>query len=166
MAQLTVRPINPDDLNSYRAVLEATSPEDRYCRFFHYINHFDDAELRRFVEHRPDMAAFIAEESHLPIGAAHGFLTDGQRAELGIIVAARERRGVGTALMTQLITELRRRDARELVAFALVENAAFAQLARKVGMTASLDVRSGVVTWHLQLGAFTTAPNRRVAEAG
>ena len=148
-----VRPIEAGDLENYRAILEATSPEDRYCRFFHFIDQFDDAELRKYVEPRPDMAGFIAEEGHVRIGAAHGFLIGEARAELGIIVATTQRRrGVGTALMERLVGELRHRGARDLVAYALSENAAFTRLARKIGMTASSHAREGVTEWHLQLG--------------
>jgi len=48
-----VRSIVPSDEDAYRAILEDTSAEDRYCRFFHLVDHFDPDEAQRFVETRP-----------------------------------------------------------------------------------------------------------------
>ena len=57
---MLVRSIEPSDEEAYRAILESTSAEDRYCRFFHLVDHFDPDEVHRFVETRPDMIGMIA----------------------------------------------------------------------------------------------------------
>jgi len=66
-----VRSIVPSDEDAYRAILEDTSAEDRYCRFFHLVDHFDPDEAQRFVETRPDMIGVIAFDGDSPLGAAH-----------------------------------------------------------------------------------------------
>ncbi len=90
--------IEPTDEDAYRAILETTSAEDRYCRFFHLVDHFDPEEVHRFVETRPDMIGVIAHDGDVPLGAAHAALLDDESAELAIVVsrdraAARRRRG-------------------------------------------------------------------------
>ncbi|HEY0614844.1 MAG TPA: hypothetical protein VGC96_09405, partial [Candidatus Elarobacter sp.] len=84
---MIVRPIEPSDEAAYRAILETTTAEDRYCRFFHRVDHFDPEEIRRFVEARPDMLGAIALEGETPLGAAHAALLDGETAELAVVVA-------------------------------------------------------------------------------
>ena len=69
-----IRPIKPTDTEHYRSILERTSPEDRSCRFFHAVDHFDQAEIRRFVELPPDAVGFIAEENGRALGVVHAFM--------------------------------------------------------------------------------------------
>ena len=68
---MIVRAIAPSDEEAYRSILERTSPEDRYCRFFHRVDHFDPEAVHRFVEDRDDMFGMIAEEDGSGLGAAH-----------------------------------------------------------------------------------------------
>ena len=109
---MQIRPIKPTDTEHYRSILERTSLEDRYCRFFHAVDHFDPAEISRFVELPPDAVGFIAEENGRALGVVHAFMVERDTAELAIIVAAdARRRGVGFALTSRVITALRARDA-------------------------------------------------------
>jgi GNAT superfamily N-acetyltransferase len=133
---MLVRPISPSDEAGYRTILERTSAEDRYCRFFHVVDHFDPDEVQRFVAERDDTLGMLAEEDGEPLGAAHAALLDDRVAELAIVVSENaRRRGVGNALLTALIARLRTLGYRELVASALRENKAFAALARRHGFT-------------------------------
>jgi L-amino acid N-acyltransferase YncA len=131
---MLVRSIAPSDEEAYRTILESTSAEDRYCRFFHLVDHFDLAEVQRFVEDRADTIGVIAFENATPLGAAHAVLLDEESAELAIVVARGTRHaGVGTALLDALIERVKARGLRKLVACALRENHAFVHLARHAG---------------------------------
>jgi len=147
---MNVRPIQPSDTALYESILERTTSEDRYCRFFHVVDHFSEDEVHRFVDVGPDMIGFIAiGENGSSLGAAHASLLDAQTAELAIVVARdARRRGVGKALFGRLILELQARGYRHLVAYALAENHALTNLAKAVGMH-SQGVEASVRTWSL-----------------
>jgi GNAT superfamily N-acetyltransferase len=150
---MLVRSIAPTDEDAYRAILEATSAEDRYCRFFHLVDHFDPDEVHRFVEDRADTIGVIAFDGTVPLGAAHAVLLDDESAELAIVVARGTRHvGVGTALLDALIERVKTRGLRRMVACALRENHAFVHLARHAGFR--IDEADGATQhWVLPLTA-------------
>ena len=154
---MIVRPIVPSDEAAYRSILERTTAEDRYCRFFHMVDHFDPAEVHRFVEDRADTTGVIAFDGSEPLGAAHGVSIDETSVELAIVVAHdTRRRGVGRALATALIDILTARGFQRLVAISLRENHSFERLARSVGLR--VDRADGdTLHWFLQLNE-TAAP--------
>ncbi len=157
---MVVRSIAPSDEDSYRAILEATSAEDRYCRFFHVVDHFDSHEVHRFVETRPDMIGVIAHEDVVPMGAAHAALLDDESAELAIVVSRDARHlGVGTALLDALIAQLKERGFRRLIACALRENHPFEKLARHAGFHVEQS-EGPALRWVLPLTADEEAVSR------
>jgi len=138
---MIVRPIVAGDEDAYRAILEDTTAEDRYCRFFHLVDHFDPDELHRFVEPRSDTIGMIAFDGDTPLGTAHAILLDesATEAELAIVVARSARRsGVGTALIEALVARLRERGVRRVIACALRENRPLENLARRIGFHVDL----------------------------
>jgi GNAT superfamily N-acetyltransferase len=136
---MLVRSIAPSDEDAYRAILEDTSAEDRYCRFFHLVDHFDPDEVHRFVETGPGMIGVIAFDGETPLGAAHAARIDAESDELAIVVpGAARRRGVGTALVDALIVRLRERGSRRLAAYALRENRALERLVKRAGFHVEL----------------------------
>jgi len=150
---MLVRSIAPSDEEAYRTILESTTAEDRYCRFFHLVDHFDPEEVLRFVEDRDDTIGVIAFEGTVPLGAAHAVLLDTESAELAIVVARGTRHvGVGSALLDSLIERVKARGLRRLVACALRENHAFVHLARRAGFR--VDEADGATQhWVLPLTA-------------
>ena len=150
---MLVRSIAPSDEEAYRAILETTTAEDRYCRFFHLVDHFDAEEVHRFVEDRADTIGVIAFDGTTPLGAAHAVLLDEESAELAIVVARGTRHvGVGTALLDALIERVKARGLRRLVACALRENTPFVHLARHAGF--HVDETEGATQhWVLPLTA-------------
>jgi RimJ/RimL family protein N-acetyltransferase len=147
---MDVRTIHSGDYEHYRSILARTTEEDRYCRFFHLVDHFDPHEVRRFVEPQTDRIGLIAVEGKSALGAAHAFFLPESTAELAIVVAGdARRRGVGTALFSRLITGLRHRGYRHVIAYALEENHALGALARRVGMH-SEGLESGVIAWAIE----------------
>ena len=98
----------------------------------------------------PDTIGYIAVEGEGALGAAHAFLLPDETAELAIVVANDARcRGVGTALFSRLIGELRARGYRRVTAYALESNHALAKLAQRVGMHSS-GLNWGVIAWALE----------------
>lgn len=150
-AAVFVRAIVPSDEDAYRAILEDTSKEDRYCRFFHLVDHFDPDEVHRFVETRSDMIGMIAFDGETPLGTAHAALIDDASGELAIVVAAAaRRRGVATALVDALIARLRELGFRRLIACALRENHPLEGLAKHFGFHVEL-ADGPALRWVLEL---------------
>jgi GNAT superfamily N-acetyltransferase len=148
---MLVRTIKPSDEDSYRAILESTTAEDRFCRFFHRVDHFDPAEVHRFVETNPDITGMIAFEGPVPLGAAHAVRIDEESAELAIVVARNARHlGVGVALLEALIACLKERGFQRLLACALRENHAFEHLAKHAGFHVEL-AEGATFRWVLAL---------------
>jgi GNAT superfamily N-acetyltransferase len=147
-----IRALDAQDSHNYRSILERTSSEDRYCRFFHAVDHFDPHFIEEYVVRRPDMFGFIALDGNRPLGTAHAIAIDAKTAELAILVAADSRRkGVARALVARLTEELRRAGFTSLVAYSLRENTPFARLARAIGMRPDAIVDGSVSTWRLTL---------------
>jgi hypothetical protein len=149
-----IRPIAPTDSDSYRNILERTTAEDLYCRFFHVVDQDELSDVRPFVETRSDTIGFIAEDGSVPLGVAHAFLSSNRaQAEIAIVVARDARRcDVGHALLERLFDELRARECRVVSAYSLSSNCAFSHLARSVGMRPS-GPPSDVMTWTLAASA-------------
>ena len=153
MEPYAVRPLAPSDAAAYASVMERTTSEDRYCRFFHAVDHFDPEFIGRFVEERSDAVGFIAADDHAALGVIHGFLIGERTAELAVVVARDARgRGIGRALGSALIEALDERGWTTLVAYSLAENRPFARLAKSLGFHAA--ARDGaVVTWQRDVAA-------------
>jgi GNAT superfamily N-acetyltransferase len=148
----SVRSIEPGDALAYRSILERTSEEDRYCRFFHVVNHFELRDIKRFVEPREDTIGFIAEDGTNPLGVAHAFLLSDASAEVAIVVASDARHhGIGHSLLEHIVAELRARHCETASAVSLSANSAFAHLAKSIGMT---PIGAGETTnWTLHITA-------------
>jgi GNAT superfamily N-acetyltransferase len=147
---MKIRLIRPSDAPAYRSIVERTSDDDRYNRFFHSVDALDPADVRRAVERRPDMIGAIAfddGDDGVALGAGHAALLDDASAELAIVVAAEaRRRGVARELLLRLMAELEKRGYMRFVAYSLHGNHGFAQLARSVGLV-SERVDGGLVHW-------------------
>ena len=156
---MLIRPIRATDRPKYRSILDRTSPEDRYFRFFRVVDHIDEAEIHRFCDPSADMFGLIAlDRSGRPMGTIHAVFPDRATAEMAIVVARDARhRGVATRLLDALIAELRGLGFRELVAHALPTNHGFAALARAAGMHVAASSETAI-TWRVDLAAPVDAP--------
>jgi GNAT superfamily N-acetyltransferase len=151
-----VRPIQPSDSENYRKILEDTSDEDRYCRFFHAVDHFDPEFIKRYVERRPDIIGFIALEDGKPLGAAHALAVGDGVAELAVVVArSARRRGVARALLEHVIETAGKAGFAVLIAYALRENRGFTAIARSLHMQPDPMSDGATVTWRLDLRSQT-----------
>jgi GNAT superfamily N-acetyltransferase len=158
---VNVRAIVPSDAESYRNVLQRTSAEDRYYRFFHTVDHFDDEVVERYVEARTDTIGLIAEKHGRPFGVAHAFFIDEGLAEIAIVVASDARHlGVGRRLLDRLIAALQQRRCMYIIGYALAQNGALGNLARSVGMR-PVSSQNGIVTWTLSATGISPAERAR-----
>lgn len=152
-AAVVVRAIVPSDAVNYRGILQRTSAEDRYCRFFHCIDRFTDEEIERYIEPRADAIGLIALKHGRPLGTVHAFFVDERCAELAIVVADDARRlGVGRLLLDEIRPALRRRGCTSIIAYALPQNSAFSNLARSAGMR-PVSSEGGIISWSCALDA-------------
>ncbi len=149
----TVRAIRATDEPAYLDILDRTSGDDRYYRFFRAVDHFDHADVARFVEPTPGVVGMISLEGSRGLGVAHAFFT-AESAEIALVVAAdSQRRGVGHLLIEAILGELRELGVATVTAVSLWENLGFAALARSFGMVATHAPGDGsVVHWRLLLG--------------
>jgi GNAT superfamily N-acetyltransferase len=133
---MLVRAIEPNDEAAYRSILERTSAEDRYFRFFHAVDALDPGDTHHMMEERADMFGVIAYDRGVPLGVAHAALRDDDRtAELAIMVAEDARgRGVGRDLLVTLMNRLEARGYTRFVAESMHENHGFSALAKSAGL--------------------------------
>lgn len=138
--------IGPEHAAGYLDILERTSEEDRYCRFFFSCSTFTRNSTAAFVTPSNHMLGFIAHDRGLALGAGHAFI-DEQRAEISLLVAQdSRRRGVGRALMARLMEACATRQIQRLTAYSLADNIAMRKLARESGFETDGQF-AGIVSW-------------------
>ena len=146
-----IRRITAADRDNYRQILEDTTDEDRYCRFFHAVDHFDPEFIDAYVRERPGTIGFIALNAE-PLGSAHAIAIDERTVELAVVVARKgRRRGIASALLERVVAEARARGYETLIAYALRENAAFTALALHLGMRPDPHSDGSTVIWKLSI---------------
>jgi acetyltransferase len=152
------RAIRATDEAAYLDILDRTTSDDRYYRFFRAVDHFDHADVARFVEPKPSVIGMIATDEVRGLGVAHAFLSGGT-AEIALVVAAdAQRRGVGRCLIGGILDQLAARGITTVTAVSLWENLGFAALARSFGMIATHAPTDGsVIHWALTLATRTSA---------
>ena len=149
-SMINVRAIRTTDEVAYLDILGRTTDDDRYYRFFRAVDHFDHADVARFVEPKPGVVGMIASDGTHGLGVAHAFIS-GDAAEIALVVAAdAQRHGVGRRLVGGILDELAARGIATVTAVSLWENLAFAALARSFGMIATHAPGDGsVIHWTL-----------------
>ncbi len=148
--EIVIRPLDASDDLTYRDVLEHLTDQDRYYRFFHAVRAIEEPELRIGAP-GCQVIGLVAEDRNEHVGAAHAVLDPSGVAEIEVVVVPGDRHhGIGSHLVARLIEELRARRAREVLAYSISENVAFAGVARACGMhVAGAD--GGIVEWRLSL---------------
>jgi GNAT superfamily N-acetyltransferase len=150
-SSMVTRHISVSDRDNYRRILEDTTEEDRYCRFFHAVDHFDPEFIDQYVCERPGTIGFIAVNGE-PLGTAHAIAIDERTAELAVVVARKgRRRGIARALLERVVADARAHGYRTLIAYALRENTAFAALAMHFGMRPDPHSDGSTIIWTLSL---------------
>jgi GNAT superfamily N-acetyltransferase len=148
---ITIRRITAADRDNYRRILDDTTDEDRYCRFFHAVDHFDPDFIDVYVRERRGTIGFIALNGE-PLGTAHAIAIDELTAELAVVVARKgRRRGIARALLEQVVADAKAQGYKALVAYALRQNVAFNALAVHLGMQPDSHSDGSTIIWKLSL---------------
>ena len=150
---LLIRPIRPDDEHRYPRLLEATSREDLYFRFFRAIRSLGHADVARFTQIDYDREmALVAVDGDEIVGVVRAISDpDNARAEFAILVRSDwTGRGLGYSLMSRIIAYCRGRGIAELFGEVLSENARMLQMVAALGFSVSPQDRE-VITVSLRL---------------
>ena len=144
---VTIRPIQPRDVNELRDLFWRLSPESRYFRFLSPVNQPGETCLRRLAEvDHCDRDALVASiDDHVVAVARYDrSRTEPRTAEVAVIVEdAWHRHGIATALLRELGGVASERGVERFTATVAAENRAVTTLVR------SLPVRA---TWNWDQG--------------
>jgi RimJ/RimL family protein N-acetyltransferase len=145
---VTLRPMEPRDVQSLQAYVLGLSRESRHNRFLGALNELSATELNRLSHlELEDEAALVAETQingvRTIIGEArYAMLRDASQCEIALSVTdGWQRRGLGTQLLDILERRAGELGAHAVVADALCSNEAVKLLLRKAGFTSWLDIR-------------------------
>jgi L-amino acid N-acyltransferase YncA len=157
--QIAIRPIAPEDRGRLRAAFEHLGPETRYRRFLSPVEHLSERELSRLtvVDHHDHEALVALDRAGELVGVARYIRLEDRSsvAEVAVTVADDwQGRGVGTALLSRLITRAKSAGIATFVASCLAYNeemlTLFRDLGRSVRRTGS---GAGVVEIEVELPA-------------
>ena len=148
--RLLLRPVRPEDEPAFRRAFARLDPADIRMRFHGPMRALspDMAARMTQIDYDREMAFVLADEG--PAGSAeiHGVARlhadpDNVAAEYAIIVQSDEKgRGLGYALMTELIAHARRRGLRQIFGFVLHSNAPMLAMCRELGFAEEADAEA------------------------
>ncbi len=148
-----VRPMKPEDGPLLVALFEGLSNRSIYYRFFTPLKQLPPDMLVRFTEidYDFDMALTAFARNHNGstgnlLGVSRLFLDpEGNRAEFSVVVSDPwHGKGIGAALLEQLITIARERRIAFLWGLVLAENTQMLALGKKLGFSISRDACSNL----------------------
>jgi N-acetylglutamate synthase-like GNAT family acetyltransferase len=145
---VTIRPIRKSDTEMEAAFIRNLSLQTKHYRFFCGVKELSAAEIRRFCDaDSPNEMAFVATVQdagrEVEIGVCR-YAADSKAdvREMAVTIADEwQHKGLGKALLTQLISSARQNGVRQLHSLELADNTMMRELANEVGMTASPDPR-------------------------
>jgi acetyltransferase len=160
---LTIRPIRPEDEPAMARFHESLSPETVHARYFSYLKLAERTAHERlarvcFIDYDRVMA-LVAERTDRDgtseiIGVGRLIRVHGRgEGEFAILVAdAWQRRGIGTALLGDLVRIGRKEGLRRITGDILESNTGMLRVSRRLGFTLRHDGSSGTVQAELDLG--------------
>jgi len=157
--EIFIRPIKPEDAPLLVDLFHALSRESVYYRFFSPLKRIPQTMLARFTQIDYDRdVALVA----LDVGGDHDKMLgvarlmgdpDGKAAELAVAVGDPwQGKGIGAALMRDLLRVAGERRMEKLWGIVLAENTHMLTLARKTGFRVSFDRGEGRYRIDLELG--------------
>ncbi len=143
---ITIRPIRPEDAQIEAAFIRHLSPQAKYFRFMQALRELTPEMLMRFTQIDYDREmAFIAvvekDETELEIGVArYATNPDGESCEFALVVDDEwQHKGIGSRLMTTLITTARSRGFETMEGEILSNNRNMLNLVRHLGFTTAIS---------------------------
>ncbi len=159
-----LRPITPDDADGLNGLMERSSDQTRYYRFFGPLKRLSDRELHRFthVDHDTRVAFVVLLGEQVIAVGRFDRLPDTTDAEIAFLVEdAHQGRGLGSVLLEHLAAAARERGIERFVAEVLAQNSRMVRVFRDAGYQAERSFEDGVV--HLTFPIAPTDAALRVA---
>jgi acyl-CoA synthetase (NDP forming)/RimJ/RimL family protein N-acetyltransferase len=154
-----LRPITPEDADGIVGLMERSSDQTRYYRFFGPMRKLSDKDLHRFthVDH-DNRVAFVVRLGDQLIGVGrYDRYPDTDDAEVAFLIEdAHQRRGLGSVLLEHLAAAARERGITRFVAEVLSQNSQMVRVFIDAGYSAERSYADGVV--HL---TFPIAPTEQ-----
>ncbi|MGE0700937.1 MAG: bifunctional acetate--CoA ligase family protein/GNAT family N-acetyltransferase, partial [Hyphomicrobiaceae bacterium] len=144
VGRVRLRPIRPDDERLYEAFFALVTPADTRLRFFSAKSELTHAFVARLtqIDYAREMAfVALAEKSDELLGVAR-FVADPdfERGEYAVLVRSDLKgRGIGWALMRQLIAYARSAGLAEIFGHVLRENSTMIEMCRGLGFVIASD---------------------------
>jgi GNAT superfamily N-acetyltransferase len=149
-----IRPMRHDDGERLVAFHESLSPETQYRRFFSTHPHLSEREVAWFthVDHVAREALVACDDDEIVGVARFDRITGTADAEIAFVVTDRlQGRGLGTALMAELIERAAACGIERLVADTLLHNDRMLAVFRHAGLPMTTGLRDGLIRVTLQL---------------
>lgn len=134
-----IRALRPQDRSEMLAAVQRTSSESLFRRFFGPKRNFSEKEVAYFMEvdfdsHVALVARIVGAEGTEIVAGGRYIRTAPHRAELAfVVIDEHQGKGIGTALLRQLIALAREAGLNELTAEVLPENRSMLAVFRKAG---------------------------------
>ncbi|UOY02019.1 bifunctional acetate--CoA ligase family protein/GNAT family N-acetyltransferase [Blastococcus sp. PRF04-17] len=143
-----LRPICPEDADGINGLMERSSDQTRYYRFFGPMKKLSDKDLHRFthVDH-VDRVAFVVLLGDQIIGVGRFDRYPGtDDAEIAFLVEdAHQGRGLGSVLLEHLAAAGRERGIKNFVAEVLAQNSRMVRVFQDAGYKSERSFEDGVV---------------------
>jgi acyl-CoA synthetase (NDP forming)/GNAT superfamily N-acetyltransferase len=154
-----LRPITPEDADGIQGLMERSSDQTRYYRFFGPMKRLSDKDLHRFthVDHDSRVAFVVLLGDELIGVGRYDRYPGTDDAEVAFLVEdAHQRRGLGSVLLEHLAAAARERGITRFVAEVLSQNTGMVRVFLDAGYEARRSYEDGVV--HL---TFPIAPTEQ-----
>jgi acyl-CoA synthetase (NDP forming)/RimJ/RimL family protein N-acetyltransferase len=143
-----LRPICPEDDDGINGLMERSSDQTRYYRFFGPMKKLSERDLRRFthVDH-VDRVAFVVLLGDQIVGVGRFDRYPGtDDAEIAFLIEdAHQGRGLGSVLLEHLAAAARERGIKRFVAEVLAQNSKMVRVFQDAGYKAERSYEDGVV---------------------
>jgi acyl-CoA synthetase (NDP forming)/GNAT superfamily N-acetyltransferase len=143
-----LRPITPADADGLNGLMERSSDQTRYYRFFGPLKRLSDRELHRFthVDHDTRVAFVVLLGEQVVAVGRYDRLPGTVDAEVAFLVEdAHQGRGLGSVLLEHLAAAGRERGIERFVAEVLAQNSRMVRVFRDAGYRAERSFEDGVV---------------------
>ncbi len=143
-----LRPIRPEDADALTGLMDRSSDQTRYYRFFGPMKRLSAKELHRFthVDH-DSRVAFVVLLGDQIIGVGRYDRYPGtDDAEVAFLIEdAHQRRGLGSVLLEHLAAAARERGIKRFVAEVLAQNSTMVRVFQDAGYKSQRSYEDGVV---------------------
>jgi acyl-CoA synthetase (NDP forming)/GNAT superfamily N-acetyltransferase len=143
-----LRPIRPEDEEGLVGLMDRSSDQTRYFRFFGPMKRLSDKDLHRFthVDHVHRVAFVVLLGDQLVAVGRYDRYPDTDDAEVAFLVEdAHQGRGLGSVLLEHLAAAGRERGIKRFVAEVLAQNGKMVRIFQDAGFEATREYEDGVV---------------------